>query len=403
RAHPGQQGPPADQPLRHALQGNHGIEPRQNRCRGRDHLETGDRLRHQQIGLRDPRCDPQGAPGRRLRAAHPYPRRHRRISDEMRAAAVISDRDPVRRPPRLSRLRRPSGGSRRTRAHRQRSRIPRRAHHAQPRPPDLRGDNPAGVQHHVSARIVVPLASRCHGGPHRACHARRKRARAYRAPLSARHTPPLWRAGMAGDAAPARRGRGPFRLSAVLALRSALRSGSAIPVALPAAIILLLSIAAASAGPPGRYEKYDRGVYLPYVNPPGPGEDITALPRLRISSGGRSYGAVMDTGSTGIVVSADKIPNVTNLQSLGPGELTYSSSGRIMIGRWVITPVTISAMERGSSLRPLQSLRSREWRAHKARGGAAQTRHHAGFRCWESDLAAGAIRRDKAGLARIHF
>src|SRR5205807_8784897 len=30
--------------------------------------------------------------------------------------------------------------------------------------------------------------------------------------------------------------------------------------------------AAASAGPPGRYEKYDRGVYLPYVNPPGPGE-----------------------------------------------------------------------------------------------------------------------------------
>src|SRR5205814_9992343 len=62
--------------------------------------------------------------------------------------------------------------------------------------------------------------------------------------------------------------------------------------------------AAASAGPPGRYEKYDRGVYLPYVNPPGPGEDITALPRLRISFGGRSYGAVMDTGSTGIVVSA---------------------------------------------------------------------------------------------------
>ena len=121
-----------------------------------------------------------------------------------------------------------------------------------------------------------------------------------------------------------------------------MRSGSAIPVALPAAIILLLSIAAASAGPPGRYEKYDRGVYLPYVNPPGPGEDITALPRLRISFGGRSYGAVMDTGSTGIVVSADKIPNVTNLQSLGPGELTYSSSGRIMIGRWVVTPVTIS-------------------------------------------------------------
>ena len=49
----------------------------------------------------------------------------------------------------------------------------------------------------------------------------------------------------------------------------------------------------------------------------------------------------MDTGSTGIVVSADKIPNIDRLPSLGPGRLTYSSSGRIMIGRWVVTPVTI--------------------------------------------------------------
>jgi hypothetical protein len=41
------------------------------------------------------------------------------------------------------------------------------------------------------------------------------------------------------------------------------------------------------------------------------------------------------------VVSADKIPNIDRLQSLGAGQLTYSSSGRIMIGRWVVTPVTV--------------------------------------------------------------
>jgi len=73
---------------------------------------------------------------------------------------------------------------------------------------------------------------------------------------------------------------------------------------------LVLGIAPASAGSPGWYDEYNRGVYLPYVNAPGPHDDITMLPRLRISFGRRSYGAVMDTGSTGVVVSADKIPNI---------------------------------------------------------------------------------------------
>ena len=105
---------------------------------------------------------------------------------------------------------------------------------------------------------------------------------------------------------------------------------------------LLLGIAAAAAGSPGRYDAYDHGVYLPYVNAPGPRDDIATSPLLRISFGGRSYDAVMDTGSTGVVVSADKIPNIERLPSLGPGELTYSSSGRIMIGRWVVTAMTIA-------------------------------------------------------------
>jgi hypothetical protein len=106
--------------------------------------------------------------------------------------------------------------------------------------------------------------------------------------------------------------------------------------------LLMLGVAPAPAGSPGRYEEYRRGVYLPYVNAPGPRDDITTLPRLRISFGKRSYGVVMDTGSTGVVVSANKIPNIRNLQSLGPGQLTYSSSGRIMIGQWIVTPMTIT-------------------------------------------------------------
>lgn len=114
-----------------------------------------------------------------------------------------------------------------------------------------------------------------------------------------------------------------------------------IPLVIWAAMIVLLSIAPAFAGSPGRYADYSQGVYLPYVNAPGPGGNITAVPRLRISFGERSYDAVMDTGSTGVVVSAEKIPNIASLQSLGAGELTYSSSGRIMIGQWVVTPMTI--------------------------------------------------------------
>src|SRR5262249_31715726 len=151
------------------------------------------------------------------------------------------------------------------------------------------------------------------------------------APLSTRHAPPVWRAGMAGDTAPAR-GRGPpLGLSAVLALRLALVLAPVLPTAL--SIGLLLGAVPASAGLPSRYQEYDQGAYLSYVNAPGPSADIIASPLLRVSFGGRSYAAVMDTGSTGVVVSADKIPNIDRLPSLGPGELTYSSSGRIMIGR----------------------------------------------------------------------
>jgi hypothetical protein len=118
--------------------------------------------------------------------------------------------------------------------------------------------------------------------------------------------------------------------------------------ALVTVILLVLGVAPLCAGSPGRYDDFRHGVYLPYLDAPGPKDDIVALPHLRISFGGRGYGVVMDTGSTGVVVSADKIPNIDRLPSLGPGKLTYSSSGRIMTGRWVVTPVTIAGADGAS-------------------------------------------------------
>jgi hypothetical protein len=104
---------------------------------------------------------------------------------------------------------------------------------------------------------------------------------------------------------------------------------------------LMLGAASLSAGFAGAHDANRQGAYLTYFNAPSPDDDLASPPHLRVSFGGRSYGAVMDTGSTGVVVSADKIPDVDRLPSLGAGKLTYSSSGRIMTGRWVMTPVTV--------------------------------------------------------------
>ena len=95
---------------------------------------------------------------------------------------------------------------------------------------------------------------------------------------------------------------------------------------------LVLGAAPALAASPNPYDAFDQTAYLAYLNAPDAGANLTRPPRLRISFGARSYAVVMDTGSTGIVVSADKIPNVDRLPSQGPGRLTYSSSGRVMIG-----------------------------------------------------------------------
>jgi hypothetical protein len=106
-----------------------------------------------------------------------------------------------------------------------------------------------------------------------------------------------------------------------------------------AAAVLRLSTVAGAAEP-NPYAGYDWSVFLPYVNAPAGGGDITASPLLRISFGGASRMAILDTGSTGVVVSASDIPGVDALPAT-PGQLAYSSSGRIMVGKWVTTPVIV--------------------------------------------------------------
>jgi hypothetical protein len=99
------------------------------------------------------------------------------------------------------------------------------------------------------------------------------------------------------------------------------------------------------------------GVFLRYLNAPPAGGDLREPPHLMLSLGGRPLQAVMDTGSTGVVVSASAIAGFDELPKNGPAKLTYSSSGRIMQGVWVTVPVTIAGANGASvTTRPMPVL-----------------------------------------------
>ncbi len=113
------------------------------------------------------------------------------------------------------------------------------------------------------------------------------------------------------------------------------------PGALPAAAAALagaLACAPAAAATPA--DGYS--AVLTYLDTPAPRGPLINPPHLSLSvAQGRVLRAVMDTGSTGVVVAADAIPGAARLPG-EPGSLAYSSSGRIMLGRWVQVPVAIS-------------------------------------------------------------
>lgn len=123
---------------------------------------------------------------------------------------------------------------------------------------------------------------------------------------------------------------------------------------------LARAVPAQAAGPD--YAGAGAAVFLPFLNAPMAGQPITRTPKLGIAFGaGPVHRGTMDTGSTGIVVSATSIPNVEQLPTLGPGTLTYSSSGRIEKGIWVVTPVTLSGTNGNRvTTRPMPVLAVRE-------------------------------------------
>ena len=97
-------------------------------------------------------------------------------------------------------------------------------------------------------------------------------------------------------------------------------------------------------------------VFLEFLNAPAPGMPITEVPRLAVGVGEAMRSAVVDTGSTGVVLSATSIPDLDRLPSLGPGAISYSSSGRVMTGRWVVTPLTIAGAHQRVTTQPIAIL-----------------------------------------------
>ncbi|MFK8251506.1 hypothetical protein [Ancylobacter terrae] len=113
---------------------------------------------------------------------------------------------------------------------------------------------------------------------------------------------------------------------------------------LAAAALLAASPALAQDRPD--YGPFREGLFLRYLNAEEGG--IGAVPRIGLSFGDRPIRAELDSGSTGIVVAAAYIPNFDQLTSIGEGRLTYTSSGRVMVGQWVVTPVSLVGREGAS-------------------------------------------------------
>jgi len=130
--------------------------------------------------------------------------------------------------------------------------------------------------------------------------------------------------------------------------------GNRLPLVLAATALWMLALPA-TAQPV--YKAEHGGTFLRFVDKAEAGKPRSTPPMLSLSFGGEPVHAVMDTGSTGIVVAATAIPGIDALRQIGPGTLTYSSSGRIMRGRWVETPVSIGGANGASvTTKPLPVL-----------------------------------------------
>ncbi|MCW8086003.1 autotransporter outer membrane beta-barrel domain-containing protein [Sabulicella glaciei] len=116
----------------------------------------------------------------------------------------------------------------------------------------------------------------------------------------------------------------------------------------PPALAFVLAASAASAQGWNLYDGSTASIFVPYHNAVTNGQ-LVHSPSLRLSFSGLSGGNftpgaqsfTMDTGSMGLVASPDNFQPQAGDVAIGPGQLTYTSSGRINHGTWYLTRVNI--------------------------------------------------------------
>ncbi len=123
-----------------------------------------------------------------------------------------------------------------------------------------------------------------------------------------------------------------------------------------AALAVSLALpAAAQPAPPQAYQGLS-AIAIPYANGPMRLEHVPEVWLKLAGSEARRFG--MDTGSTGIVVSGEHyIPRPGDIEG-GPGQLTYSSSGRVLHGtHWTTDVEIMSGRDRPAATARVQVLR----------------------------------------------
>jgi hypothetical protein len=98
----------------------------------------------------------------------------------------------------------------------------------------------------------------------------------------------------------------------------------------------------ANAGPsitPG-----NTSVFIPFVNAAPDGGPLPTSPVIAAGfNGGAQIDFTMDTGSTGIVVTPDNFTPPAGQTPIGPGSITYTSSGIVLQGHYYTTQVNIGS------------------------------------------------------------
>ena len=105
------------------------------------------------------------------------------------------------------------------------------------------------------------------------------------------------------------------------------------------AVTLAQCRAEAQEAPSPDYAPYKQSFRMPFANSkPVDFEHLQSM-SVRVSiNGGPAMKLQVDTGSTGVIVGADDVPNID--PNAPAGSITYSSSGVELLGVW--TPVTIT-------------------------------------------------------------